>query len=174
MLNYNFGCGTNKIKGFINVDCNKDVKPDVVMDLKKSLPIKDGVVDQIVLYHTIEHIAKCYHLSLLLEFWRILKPKGKLTISYPEFEKIAQNWINNFKGQREFWEATIYGRQTSSSDFHVSLMDSKEFAVVLRSLGFFGVRHFTETEPFNSIISCVKGASKKDYSDVIKEEIFEK
>lgn len=174
MISYNFGCGTNKIEGFINVDCNKDVKPDEIMDLLKTLPIEDETVDQIVLYHTIEHIEKKYHIPILLEFWRILKPEGNLMISYPEFREIAQNWIENFKGQREFWEATIYGRQTSSSDFHVSLMDSKEFAVVLRTAGFNQLIKYMEQESYNSVIVCQKGSELFDYSDVIKEEIFVK
>lgn len=174
MKKYNFGCGDNKIDGFINVDINPDFKPDVVMDFLKPLPIESKSVSEIVLYHVIEHIPESKHLKLLLEFHRILKENGTLVISYPEFSKISQNWIDNKQGLRDFWKATIYGRQTTPYDIHVSLMNTPDFVKLLKECGFrCDITRPEIREKYNTIIYSYKSEIQLSYEDIIKKEIFE-
>jgi predicted SAM-dependent methyltransferase len=135
-MKLNLGCGANRIEGFVNVDIDAELKPDEVFDFRKKFPYKDDSVDEIVMYHVIEHIERKYQDSVLTECWRVLKPNGKLTITYPEFLNCVENWKNNYKGNREFWEACIYGRQDSPSDFHVTIMHTEHFSIRLVHRGF--------------------------------------
>ena len=64
MLKLNLGSGSNKIDGFINIDLNPDNKPDLVANILEPLPYNDGSIDEIVLFHTIEHIQKRLHYGL--------------------------------------------------------------------------------------------------------------
>src|SRR5712672_3374648 len=116
----NLGAGKSSLPGYISLDVEASTRPNRVCDFtKERLPFDINTLNEVVLFHTIEHIEKKYHRFVLSEIHRVLKPDGVAIISYPEFGRCAQNWINNHRGQRDFWEHTIYGLQRYSSDFHV-------------------------------------------------------
>lgn len=173
MKRFNLGCGSTKLDGYINIDIEKSCKPDVVCNfITGQLPYKPGTVDEIVMFHTIEHITKRFHTRVLAETWRVLKPGGRIIISYPEFLKCVKNWRVNHRGKKEFWEATLYGRQLYPSDFHVCIMHTPDFLDTLRDCGF--IKCITKPEllePFNSIVSGVKGNKPIDYEELIKDHV---
>lgn len=170
----NVGCGESKIKDAINLDCDPAVKPDIIFDIRKQqLPYERDTVDEILFFHTIEHIEKKHRLGILCEFYRVLKPDGRLIMSYPEFSKVVQNWLNNKMGMREFWEATIYGRQASVSDYHVSVVDSTDLKDDLKLVGFY--KSQIKSEPhaeYNSICETFKGTPIIHRQEILAEEIF--
>ena len=137
MLRLNLGCGSTKFEGYVNIDVEDSCKPDLVHDFtSKPLPYEDGAVDEIVMFHTIEHIQKGKHPVILGELRRVLKVGGRLILTYPNFWVCANNWKNNFQGQRDYWHATMFGRQLYQSDYHVCAMDPIELEITLRDCGF--------------------------------------
>jgi len=172
-LKLNLGCGLNKIKGYINIDVEESVTPDLVHDFTKSpLPYGDDMVDEVIMFHTIEHISKRYHKAILGEIWRVLKPNGKFYCSFPEFNKCVDNWRNNKGGIKDFWEATIYGRQLYPSDYHVCIMDSHDFSVLLWTLSFTEIANCQEpVENYNSIVYCVKGEQLDSYEKQVLQDM---
>lgn len=155
-MRLNLGCGSNKIKDCVNVDMEM-LKPNVVADITKGLPFKEESIEKIYIFHTIEHIPENLHHNVFSEIWRILEMGGELFISYPEFIKCAQNYINNKMGMRQFWKATLYGRQLYKTDFHVALMDTTEFCDYLTQAGFKVVKTMPEPrEDYNTIVMCKK------------------
>jgi len=172
-IKLNLGCGSNRIDGFINIDVEPSCKPDIVCNfIGGKLPYKNNTVSEVVLFHTIEHISKRFHNLVLKEIWRVLKPGGLFIVSYPEFLKCVENWKINFKGQKTFWEATIYGRQAYPSDFHVTIMHTPDFKQVLEDNGFIKIKSKPEPlDEFNSVVSCVKGPSVMKYEDLIKADM---
>ena len=159
LVRLNLGCGSNKIEGCINIDIEKSCKPDLVHDFtKNALPYDDKSVEEVYLFHTIEHISKRYHNAMFDEIFRVLRIGGKFYISYPEFTKCVSNWLENKYGKREFWEATIYGRQLYPSDFHVCILDPSGLAMRLEASGFMDIMHKPEPlEPYNTITVCTRG-----------------
>jgi predicted SAM-dependent methyltransferase len=154
----NVGCGFNKMPDAINVDINPDTKPDIVCDITDPLPFDNNSFDRIYACHVIEHIKKLYHKQTLVEFYRVLKPGGVVLFSYPEFKKCYKYWESNYKGLREFWEATIFGRQLNQFDYHVCIMDTFEFTQLMLDVGFEVL--ITESEPtqdFNTFVVASKG-----------------
>lgn len=171
-MKLNLGCGANKLEGYTNIDINASLQPDIVHDFTTALPFEDTSVDQVVMFHVIEHIEKQKHLSLLLNVRRVLKSDGILIISYPEFSKIAQNWLENRAGKREFWEATIYGRQSSPSDYHVCCMDSDEFIYLLKSAGYRITQCIPEPmELYNTVVKATPDILQT-YSDEVKAAVW--
>lgn len=157
-MKLNLGCGDNKIPGYINIDGERKVKPDVVLDFRlKPLPYKDNSAEEVLLFHCIEHIQKLLHHKVLLEVQRVLKPDGLFYISYPDFWECAQRWKNNTGGQRRFWEATLYGRQLYKGDYHVCAMDRDELTALLYECGFKNVMNFPEPgQEFNTVTIAMK------------------
>lgn len=173
-MKLNLGCGSNKIEGFINIDTESSCKPDKVCNfITQKLPFKKNSVEEVVLFHTIEHISKRYHKIILSEIWRVLRPQGRFIVSYPEFTKCVENWKKNFRGKREFWEATIYGRQLYPSDFHVAIMYSPDFIDTLKDCGFVSIVAKSEPqEDYNTVVSCVKGKEVPTYEELIRADML--
>lgn len=156
----NLGCGRRMMEnrdGFnvINLDQEPSLNPDIVADFTEKIPFGDEEFDEVYLFHTIEHIQKCFHHKAFMEIRRVLKPGGVFYMSYPEFSVICKYWLENKQGNREFWEKTIFGRQLYPSDFHLCAADSVEFQLLLEGCGFKNVEFKLEPNQYNTILKCV-------------------
>ena len=88
-MKLNLGCGRSKIKGYVNIDISKEVKPDKVWDLEKvPSPFKDNSVDEILAYHVLEHIHN--FIPLMHDFWRISKNGAVIKIKTPFYSAWGQ------------------------------------------------------------------------------------
>ena len=173
LIKLNYGCGEMKLEGFINIDIEKKVKPDLVCDLRKEkLPYKTNSVETIYCIHNIEHIEYRYWPHVFYEFNRVLRMGGELVLMYPEFEVCVKYFLSNYKGLRDFWQATLYGRQAYLGDYHVTPVRSAFLSDNLSKSGFKNIKYRPEKpEEFNSILSCVKG-TVLTREDVIRKEVF--
>jgi len=76
------GCGETKTPGFIGIDKRKMPGVDIVLNLdNEHLPFDDSTVDEIYTSHSLEHLSDFE--EVMLEFSRVLKPHGKLTVIVP-------------------------------------------------------------------------------------------
>ena len=82
-MKLNLGCGYNKRKGYINCDISKDVSPDKIVNLGKKLPFKDNSVNEILMFHVLEHFQK--PIEILKELYRISKNGAIIIIRVPYF-----------------------------------------------------------------------------------------
>jgi SAM-dependent methyltransferase len=153
----NLGCGLQKLEGYINVDIDPALEPDEVFDFTGRFPYECGTVDEIVAYHVLEHIPKFHHRPIFAELYRVLVPNGRLVISFPEWATCVKYYQSNHKGMKEFWEATLYGRQASPHDFHVCIMERDAVSRELVRSGFAITYCGPEpVEEFNSVIKAQK------------------
>ncbi|KKM64770.1 hypothetical protein LCGC14_1498020 [marine sediment metagenome] len=175
-MKVNLGCGPHKLDDWINIDINPEYKPDYCINLGvQSLPFKNDSVDELWCSHTLEHIPKKNHEAFILEIQRVLKKGSLVTFSYPEFLKCVSNWTINFQGKKDFWEATIFGRQTTKWEAHVCAMHTADFIPFVKNLGLKYITHMEESkgEPYNTIISFLKSRNIESREDVLAREIFE-
>lgn len=78
------GCGSNKLKGSIGIDKNKECNPDIVHDLNKfPYPFKKNTFDVINARCILEHLLNT--LDVLNELYRISKPNAIIKIIVPHF-----------------------------------------------------------------------------------------
>src|SRR6185295_17614324 len=85
-MKLNLGCGDKILPGYVNVDVAEsrlDRKPDVVCDLHVLTPFEDGVADEILSVHVIEHFWRWEVVDVLKEWLRVLKPAGLMVIECP-------------------------------------------------------------------------------------------
>lgn len=169
----NIGCGRNKINGCINLDIEPSVEPDIIHDFRTRLPFESDSMLEVYMFHVIEHIEEKHHEFILENIWNVLKPGGKVYISYPEFTACATNYIQNYRGDRNFWKHTLYGRQMYKGDYHIALMDSTQFTFLLRQIGFTNVQSTPEkNEPWNSVVKAIKGEKVPTYEDNLRATVF--
>jgi len=173
-MKLNYGCGETRLVGFVNIDIEESVKPDLVLDLRKQpFPYEANTVDIIQCIHNLEHIEQKYWVQIFGEFWRVLKPEGEFRLAYPEFEKISHNFLENHLGLRDFWRATLYGRQLYPGDYHVVPMVTAEVEDYLEGCGFHDIKSCPEpTQDYNTFILAKKAAAPRTREDVIRDEIF--
>lgn len=173
-MKLNIGCGETKLEGFINIDIEDSTKPDLILDLKKEpFPYPNDSVDQINCLHNLEHIELKYWNQVLSEFYRVLKPEGKLLLAYPEFEICARYFLENERGLRDFWRSTLYGRQLYPGDYHVVPMRTIEVVTFLENTGFHYIKYGPEfDQPHNTFVIAHKGPVPKTRADVLRDELF--
>ena len=78
------GCGENKQRGWVGMDCRPLPGIDIVHDVQVfPWPIPDESCFQVLLSHLWEHVEPKYRICLMDELWRIMKKEGQLLISSP-------------------------------------------------------------------------------------------
>jgi SAM-dependent methyltransferase len=81
-MKLNLGAGKFKKRGYVNVDNDKNAKPDVLWNLNKfPYPFSKNYFDLIEGDHVLEHLEEPF--NVMIELHRILKPKGILIIKVP-------------------------------------------------------------------------------------------
>ncbi|NPD88875.1 MAG: methyltransferase domain-containing protein [Asgard group archaeon] len=86
MIKLNLGCGIFYKPGYINIDLVEDKIADQIADVT-NLPYEENSVDLIEASHIIEHFDVNQVPFVLSEWYRILKPGGKLEIEIPNLLK---------------------------------------------------------------------------------------
>lgn len=73
-----------KPDGYLTVDIDPAMKPDIVADVTDMSPVTDHSVDEVVAGHVLEHIDWPDSFLAFSEFARVLKPGGILKIALPD------------------------------------------------------------------------------------------
>jgi SAM-dependent methyltransferase len=73
----------------VRLDIDPAVNPDVVGSIT-DIPLMDKTVEAIYSSHNLEHVADHELPVVLSEFYRVLKPGGKVIIEVPDVLSVAQ------------------------------------------------------------------------------------
>jgi len=122
-IKLNLGSGKKLLDDFINVDSAFDFKDKnfVKADVRK-LPFPDNYADYILARQVLEHIPFLEIMDTLEEWLRVLKPGGRMVVTAPNFDEMAQEWVESKFKISEYYEMAngIYGNQAHDKEFHVS------------------------------------------------------
>lgn len=92
-MRLHLGSGNQIFENYINVDFKRLDGVDVQADVRQ-LPFRDNSIEVIETYHTIEHIPRQQITSTLEDWFRVLKPDGKLIIEFPNFEQNCRDFLD--------------------------------------------------------------------------------
>lgn len=84
------GCGIRKKDGCLGIDRGRFMGVDVVADIDRGLPFRDGVVDGIYSMYFLEHTKDI--VGVFKEIYRVCRHNARVTITVPYY-----NSINAFK-----------------------------------------------------------------------------
>lgn len=114
----NLGCGDKILDGYINVDIVTEragKQPDVNCDIKDLHVFSDEYADEVLAVHVIEHFWRWEVKNVLKEWFRVLKPGGKIILECPNLISACEEFLKNpdlnsgpgKEGQRSMW--VFYG-----------------------------------------------------------------
>ena len=156
-LGLQFGPGEFKIADFLNIDAYTFANCDVVANTNK-IKLASHCTETIYASHLFEHVDRYKARNVLMEWYRLLKPGGKLYILVPDLEALSRLYLENIeiyeteKGKyiADFAMDIIFGGQINSLDFHYYGYSYKTLCALLEAVGFKNVTKFNREE----IIFC--------------------
>jgi predicted SAM-dependent methyltransferase len=134
-MKIHLGCGQRLLPDYINVDIagsSADVECDI-----HSLPWGDGVADEILAVHVVEHLPMM-NVGLVLKEWaRVLKPGGKMILELPCREKVF-DMIGKGVTDPRLVMFPLYGdprTHKTTADVHRWLWGKEELAMLMHDAG---------------------------------------
>lgn len=96
-IKLHLGCGPNILDGYVNVEGSYyQGDGDVcIHDITNTLPIPDNSVEEILTVHVIEHIMPNEVPAMLTDWLRVLKPKGKVAVEWPDLYKMCKFLVDD-------------------------------------------------------------------------------
>ncbi len=95
MRKLEIGSGNRPLPGYEHLDCNANC-PDVdYVCSMDDIPVEDNSFDEIKSIHSIEHIHWRKLVPTLTEWYRVLKPNGRVHIACPNLDFICRAYIAN-------------------------------------------------------------------------------
>jgi predicted SAM-dependent methyltransferase len=170
-LMLHLGSGIHRLDGWLNVDL-VSMDPDLVWDLRRSLPFPDGCARACFLEHVLEHFTLEDVLDVLAECHRVLEPGGIVRVGVPDFG----SYMRSYAGDGAFIENKRPGRPTrllavaevALSHGHRSVWDGETLEQVLAEAGFEQVR---ECKFGESALEPVPDAAHREAESVYAEGV---
>ncbi len=142
------GCGQHHFAGWVNVDVDRSVRPDLWLDLRAGFPAPAGSVALIFSEHLFEHLSLEDGRRLLDDCRSALEPDGVMRIAMPDLRYIAERYIEGrYEGEggeeairdvgyREIDSPARLFNYALRSWGHLYLYDFDELALRLTQAGF--------------------------------------
>ena len=101
-IKLNLGCGSDYIQDYLNVDLypEPEAKFDAQFDVVK-IPYDDNTIDEIRAFHIIEHFDFYEGQDVLKEWYRVLKPGGRLWVETPDFLSSCKEFVD--RPEKRIW-----------------------------------------------------------------------
>lgn len=116
-MKLNLGCGNNIMPGFTNVDAIPLSKGVIKADIIHFKP--EGIVEEVVLSHVIEHLTREEALQLLKNIKEEYHTTEdfKIKITVPIIDG-GLDWEKKGKLAPGFFQQIIYGERTNEYEYH--------------------------------------------------------
>jgi predicted SAM-dependent methyltransferase len=148
----NIGCGLKQIEGFVNVDNDPMVQPDMIVDLNKfPWPFEDNEFDCIVAKDILEHLGnvpsdiipvlkEMYRISANAALWEVQSPHWMCdnAINDPDHKRFITIEMFNMFNQSKAYDKMVTGHSDSLLAFQ------NDIDINLLSYDFVFTEHFLE------------------------------
>lgn len=141
-MKINLGCGWRDFgDDWIHIDNGDYEHLDYKTDVTKLPMIKDNSVDLIYASHIIGYFDRVEIVSVLNEWYRILKPNGILRLATPDFHSMVVLYNGDGEMLLENILGPIYGKMDMDGKkiYHKTSYDLTSLKKVLTDVGFNGV-----------------------------------
>ena len=132
----NFGCGYDKLAGYLNVDVDSKCEPDLLVmpgDFSK-LPL--GYFKELVAYDVLEHIPRNLTLQVFFQLIRTCADGATVKLQTTSLEKLLVLLTENPSFSSQYgWATCLFGNQAHPGDFHFTGFTESILETFCRSVG---------------------------------------
>lgn len=140
-MKLHIGCGTKNLPGWKHFDIRKlDDHIDYVGSADDLSQFADNSIDEIYACHLLEHFGRNKVDDVLKEWFRVLKPNGILRIAVPNFEAIAEEYMQNRNLNSIM--GLLFGGQNYEFNYHYVTFDFDSLKTRLENVGFCNVEKY--------------------------------
>lgn len=129
-MKINVGSGESGLLGYVNIDRKTGGEAYPLSD--NGHPIEDGSCEEIRASHVLEHLPHAVVPEVIKHWAAKLRPGGVLKIAVPDFDWIAQKYLD---GSQEQIEGYLMGGQSDEDDFHKSIFNKSTLIEYCRAAG---------------------------------------
>lgn len=140
-LNLQLACGQDVQPGYINTDLypEKDIEIDAIVDARE-IPYDDNSLDTLRALHVIEHFDFQEGKKVLQEWYRVLKPGGKLIIETPDFFNSCKAFVEGNEEQRILLYGHFFAYPWLAGQTHKFLFTETQLKTELEWAGFKNIK----------------------------------
>ncbi|MCK7595428.1 class I SAM-dependent methyltransferase [Pseudomarimonas salicorniae] len=106
-MKLSIGAGERRIEGFLSVDIDAALHPDIVADIGRPLDLPDASVECLFCEEVISQIAPEACLGFFRECRRILQPGGVVRILTPDLARFTRAYLERPDWLREIWHRHV-------------------------------------------------------------------
>lgn len=153
-IRLNLGSGKRKREGWVNIDADEAMEPDVVAEVQDLNMFEDSSVDEVECCHLFEHFTYHDAIRALGEWYRVLKPGGKLELELPNLDRCVEIlYKKEDKEAERFAIMGLYGAQDDVERFGIFMTHKygwtpETLKDILEGVGFRVIRRTPITQTF--------------------------
>lgn len=140
------GCGDQYLNDFVNCDLfapGADVKLDCSNMRLHSYPFSDNSFEEIMAYHLIEHFDFMQGQDVLREWYRVLKPGGRLHVETPDLLNTCREFVQADEARRVQLYGHFWAWPWLPGQCHKFLYTETQLFWLLGQLGFKNIKRLT-------------------------------
>ena len=161
-LRLHYGCGANILVGWVNIDLVQRAGSACCQIDIEHLPYADGVVDEVLAEHLLEHLDFAAEQRVWHEIARVLRTGGQFTLEVPDFDWVCRRFVEAQDDWRDFYrvghpdhysgcgrdlgqrwgilQTMFFGNQNGSGQYHRSAYTEQKLHALAAKLGFTSAR----------------------------------
>ena len=117
------GCGKNLMEGWLNIDIDRSVHPDVLLDLKFGLPMRAASASFIYSEHVLEHLSLESGQLLLNDCRHALMSGSVIRVAMPNLRKLVEYYLGDWREQGWVQDPAFSHMETPAEMLNVALRE---------------------------------------------------
>lgn len=135
------GCGNKNDPRFINIDADAYPNVHFIQNIENLNNFASNSADLIYATHVLEHISHRKLVSVLKEWYRVIKPGGMIRISVPDFDILIEAYRNSGNNLGHIMEP-LMGGQNYENNYHRSAFTEKYLSELFNKVGFSNIKRW--------------------------------
>jgi len=147
----------------------------IYYDIRKPMPFEDNSFDIVFALHIVEHLTPEVCHSFMKDIHRILKPRGIVRVSTPDFEDICREYLKQFEAARTNpTEENIIKYRWSVLELQDQLVRLRSGGLLKQTVkeGYFDADYAKERygDVFDEFYKPPKSVQTKSFDESVKEK----